>query len=171
MNLQRIESRISRMVTYLESNPNQRMENAVEDCLLPDISDELRQAAYTSLRTQAKIQNLLEYLPSSGQRDVDPNLVDAYNHIDNEITNFVNAGIAASPSSVENIIRPKKNKQGNTHYNQETLTHTLVDSAKRWYREAYKNQVWDGQINTMQAVTDNSTTAPTPKKTATKEAV
>jgi len=170
MNLERIQSRLSRLITYLESNDNQRMTYAVEDCLMPDISDELRQAAYTALRTQAKIQGLIEYLPTSGQRALDPALVVAFAHIDEQVANFVEAGFNASNDAVNFIQRPKKNKQGHTHYNQQTLTETIIASAKRWYREAYKNQLWNGDVATMNDVSEPSTPTPaSSKKNEVKE--
>jgi hypothetical protein len=172
MNIERIQSRLSRLITYLESNENQRMTYAVEDCLMPDISDELRQAAYTALRTQAKIQGLIEYLPTSGQRALDPALVEAFAHIDEQVANFVEAGFNASNDTVNIIMRPKKNKQGHTHYNQQTLTETIVASAKRWYREAYKNQMWSGNISTMNDVSEpSSPTTNNNNNTKTKKEV
>jgi hypothetical protein len=169
MNLERIQSRLSRLITYLESNDNQRMTFAVEDCLMPDISDELRQAAYTALRTQAKIQGLIEYLPTSGQREVDPALVVAFAHIDEQVANFVEAGFNASNDAVNFIQRPKKNKQGHTHYNQQTLTETINSSAKRWYREAYKNQLWNGDVATMNDVNVSEPPTPTPASSKNNE--
>jgi hypothetical protein len=170
MNIERIENRLSRLIVYLADNPNQRMTYAVEDCLNPDISDELRQAAYTALRTQAKIQGLIEYLPTSGQRALDPALVEAFAHIDEQVANFVEAGFNASNDTVNIIMRPKKNKDGRTHYNQQTLTETIIASAKRWYREAYKNQMWNGNISTMNDVSEPSS-PPTNNNTKTKKEV
>ena len=170
MNIERIQSRLSRLITYLESNDNQRMTYAVEDCLMPDIRDELRQAAYTALRTQAKIQGLIEYLPTSGQRALDPALVESFAYIDEQVANFVEAGFNASNDTVNIIMRPKKNKQGHTHYNQQTLTETIVASARRWYREAYKNQMWSGDISTMNDVSEpSSPTTNNNNKKTTKE--
>jgi hypothetical protein len=72
-------------------------------------------------------------------------------YINKTFTTFVQAGLKACPDILE-IMRPKKNKAGIINYTQDTLITTLTASCEKWHTDAYKNKLWDGQVDTMSTI-------------------
>jgi len=150
-NLDRITNRLSALVVALEENPHPRVQMAVEDCLDPDIDDKDRTYAYGYARKMATRFGYEDYLPKSGSRQPDPVLAPAIAYINKTFTTFVQAGLKACPDILE-IMRPKKNKAGIINYTQDTLITTLTASCEKWHTDAYKNKLWDGQVDTMSTI-------------------
>jgi len=109
-NLERINNKLSALIVALEEKPNNRVQDAVDDCLEPAISDKDRTYNYTYCRKQANRFGYGEYLPKSGSRDADPVLAAAIAYIAKTFTTFVTAGLEACPDVLD-ILRPKKNKE------------------------------------------------------------
>lgn len=150
-NLERINNKLSALIVALEEKPNNRVQDAVDDCLEPAISDKDRTYNYTYCRKQANRFGYGEYLPKSGSRDADPALAAATAHIEKTFTTFITAGLEACPDVLD-IYRPKKNKSGILRYTQETLIKTLVSSCVKWHTDAYKNKQFDGSVGQMATI-------------------
>lgn len=150
-NLERITNKLSALIVALEETPNNRVQDAVDDCLDPDISDKDRTYNYTYCRKQANRFGYGAYLTKSGSRDADPALADATAYIEKTLTTFVQAGIGACPDVLD-IMRPKKNKKGILRYTEESLIKTLVSSCVKWHTEAYKNKQWSGSTDELSSI-------------------
>ena len=154
-NLQRIENKLSALIVALEETPNNRVQDAVDDCLDPDISDKDRTYNYTYCRKQANRFGYGAYLSKSGSRDADPALADATAYIEKTFTTFIQAGLSSCPDILD-IMRPKKNKKGILKYTEESLIKTLVSSCVKWHTEAYKNKQFSGSVADMVTIGTDS---------------
>tara|TARA_R110000737_G_scaffold93398_1_gene126574 strand:- start:113 stop:712 length:600 start_codon:yes stop_codon:yes gene_type:complete len=154
MNLERITNRLAAVIARLESegeSANQQVLDAVGDCLENDISDSDRLKCYAYARISCNKRGYGEQLPPSGARDVDPSLAKSWLHITNTITSFVNDGLENNPEAIH-LMRPKKNNAGLVLHTQQSLIDNLISSAQRWYSNAQKDKVWDGQMETMNTI-------------------
>lgn len=150
-NLERIENRLGRLVAQLESegkDANQRVKDAVADCLLPDIDDKLREDLYRSCRTQATLQGYGDYLPKSGERGGTSAIQPTLDSAKNAIVAFVAGGIQASPDVLAFLFR-KKNKEGLIYYTEDTLADFLYNSSNRRLEDDYKDKKWDGLLDSL----------------------
>tara|TARA_R110000822_G_scaffold46818_14_gene124576 strand:+ start:2772 stop:3272 length:501 start_codon:yes stop_codon:yes gene_type:complete len=150
-NKERIANKLAPLMLALENTPHDRVQMAVDDCLADELDDKERDYAYGYARKSATRFGYGEYLPKSGSREVDPNLVTSIAYINKQFTTFVTAGLEACPELLL-IMRPKKNKQGVITYTQETLIKTLASSCELWHTNQYKNKNWDGQVETMVSI-------------------
>ena len=156
MNLKRIQNRLSGIISVLETegdtSDNERMRWAVTDCLLTDISDKDRLKFYGTARLRGELDGYIEHFPPAGSRDSNPQLVEAFEQLAQDINAFVVAGLKKCPNALI-MQRPKGNKANIINYTQESLINTMINSGERWYTEQYKNENWNGSVATMADIT------------------
>lgn len=151
-NIERIRNKLAPLMLELESNPHPRVQMAVDDCFDEDLDDKERDYAYGYVRKTATRFGYAPFLPKSGSREADPKLVSAVAHINKSFTTFVTAGLKACPELLE-IMRPKKNNKNIITYTQDTLIKTLASSCELWHTNQYKNNNWDGEVESMSTIT------------------
>ena len=150
-NLERIQNRLGRLIAQLESegeDANQRVKDAVADCLLPDIDDKLREDLYRSCRPQATLQGYGEYLPKSGERGGTSAIAPSLHAAKNAIVAFVSGGVEASPDVLAFLFR-KKNKDGLIYYTEDSFADFLYNSTDRRLEDDYKDKKWDGSLDSL----------------------
>tara|TARA_R100001377_G_scaffold83946_2_gene66431 strand:+ start:558 stop:1016 length:459 start_codon:yes stop_codon:yes gene_type:complete len=151
------------LIEALIAKPHDRVQMAVDDCLVEDIDDKERNYLYGYARKQAKRFGYEEYLPKSGSKEADPILAPALIYITQVFTSFVKAGLKEQPDLLD-IMRPKKNGKGLILYTEESLINTMVASCNLWHTNAYKNKYWDGSVESMPNIT-----IPTTEEADSKE--
>lgn len=150
-NLERIQNRLGRLIAQLEAegkDANQRVKFAVEDCLIPDIDDKLREDLYRSCRAQATLHGYEPYLPKSGERGGSSVIQPTLDSAKNALVAFVAGGIQASPDVLAFLFR-KKNKEGLVYYTEDTLADFLFKSSNRRLDDDYKDKKWDGSLDSL----------------------